>query len=311
MSQNELRPAVVITGASNGIGRAMAKAAAAECADIVLIGRSQERLAAVGGEVSRRGAEAFTLNLDLLSDDAAKKVKEFLDANGLVCEVLVNCAGRGLQGLAASRPLDRQLDLIDLNARLLVELTLTLIPAMVARGGGGVINMASVASFIPGPQMAVYFATKSFVSSFSQALYEELLNTGVTITCVAPGPVETGFLSGSGIKKLRVFRSLPTLSAEQVAETAWHGFRRGRRLVVPGISSKLATVLTSLVPWRFILPRINQVQKRKWNLCPCGSGERFVRCCGMAGAARRRPVNLGMWRRTADSEVSKETELES
>jgi short-subunit dehydrogenase len=182
MFQDGLRPAIVITGASNGIGQAMAETAAANDQAIVLIGRSEERLAAVAELVRQRGGEPFILKLDLLSDNAARQVKDFLDGNGLVCDILVNSAGRGLQGLAASRPLGEQLDLIDLNARLLVELTLTLVPAMVARGSGGVINMGSVASLVPGPQMAVYFATKSFVSSFSQALYQELVDTGVTVT---------------------------------------------------------------------------------------------------------------------------------
>ena len=291
MYQNGLRKAVVITGASNGIGQAMAKAAAAKGQAIVLIGRSEERLADVAEAVRQRGSEAFILNLDLLSDNAAKGVKDFLDGNGLVCDVLVNSAGRGLQGLAASRPLGEQLELIDLNVRRLVELTLTLVPGMVARRGGGVINMSSVAALVPGPQMAVYFATKSFVSSFSQALYEELLDTGVTVTCVIPGPVETDFLSGRGVKELRVFRYLPALSPEQVAEIAWRGFRRGRRLVVPGLASKIAALVTWLVPWRFVLPRIKQVQQRKGDLCPCGSGKKFIRCCGMTRRTRRRIRN--------------------
>lgn len=288
MSQNGLRPAVVITGASNGIGEAMAKAAAAKGQAMVLIGRSEERLAAVAGEISRRGGEAFILSLDLLSDNAAKRVKDFLHENGLVCDVLVNSAGRGVQGLAASRPLGEQLELIDLNARLLVELTLTLVPAMVARRGGGVINMGSVAALVPGPQMAVYFATKSFVYSFSQGLYEELLETGVTVTCVLPGPVETEFLQGRGVKELRVFRYFPSLTPEEVAATAWRGFRRGRRLVMPGLSSKLAALITLVAPWRFVLPRINQVQRRKSDLCPCGSGKKFIRCHGMTRATKRR-----------------------
>src|SRR5690606_22785761 len=178
------------------------------------------------------------------------------------------------------------------NARLLVELTLTLLPGMVARRGGGVINMGSVAALVPGPHMAVYFATKRFVSSFSQALYQELANTGVRVTCVMPGPVETDFLSGRGVKELRVFRYLPALSPDEVAEAAWRGFRRGRRLVVPGLSSKLASLITQLVPWRFVLPRIAQVQQRKGDLCPCGSGQRFIRCCGMTRATLRR-LNVG------------------
>jgi short-subunit dehydrogenase len=285
--QDGRRPAIVITGASNGIGLAMARAAAAKGQSIVLIGRSQERLNAVAQDVRERGSDAFVLNLDLLAANAAGQVKDYLDHNGLVCDVLVNSAGRGMQGLAASQPLGEQLELIDINARLLVELTLTLMPDMVARRGGGVINMGSVAGLVPGPQMAVYFATKSFVSSFSQALHEELRNTGVTVTCVVPGPVETEFLSGRGVKELRVFRYLPSLSPEEVAESAWRGFRKGRRVVVPGIASKAAAFLTWLVPTSRILPAINIVQKRKGDLCPCGSGQPFIRCCGMTRRYRR------------------------
>jgi short-subunit dehydrogenase len=293
MPQNDLRPAVVITGASGGIGQAMAKAVAAKGQAIVLIGRSAERLAAVADAVTQRGGEAFILNFDLLSENAASRVKDFLDDNGLVCDVLVNSAGRGLQGLAASLPLSEQLNLIDLNVRRLVELTLTFIPGMVARRGGGVINMGSVAGLIPGPQMAAYFATKSFVSSFSQALYRELRDTGVIVTCVMPGPVETDFLSGPGVNDLRFFRYLPALSPEHVAEISWREFRRGRRRVLPGISSKLAALIIFLVPSRFILRRINRVQRRKGDLCPCGSGEKFLRCCGMPKSARRRLVDRG------------------
>ncbi|RLP25352.1 SDR family NAD(P)-dependent oxidoreductase [Mesorhizobium sp. YM1C-6-2] len=287
MSQNGLRPCIVVTGASNGIGQAMAKSAAKGFV-VVLVGRSDERLTAVAEEIRTEGSETLTLQLDLLADNAARQVKDFLDANGLACHVLVNSAGQGLQGLAASRPLDAQLRMIDLNVRLLVELTLTLIPGMVARHGGGVINLGSLAGLIPGPQMAVYYATKSFVSSFSQALYEELRGTGVTVTCVIPGPVDTGFLHGRGIKDLPLFKYMPSLSAEDVAESAWRGFQRGRRMVVPGITSKLAALVMSLVPLRLALPVINQVQTRWADPCPCGSGKTFIRCCGMKSSTRRR-----------------------
>ncbi|MEW9808799.1 SDR family NAD(P)-dependent oxidoreductase, partial [Mesorhizobium sp. ZMM04-5] len=243
MLPDGLRPAIVITGASNGIGLAMARAAAGS-QPIVLIGRSQERLEAIAREVEERGSEAFVLNLDLIAAGAASRVKDYLDDNRLVCDVLVNSAGHGIQGLAAAQPLADQLDMIDLNARLLVELTLALLPAMVGRRRGGVINMGSIAGLVPGPHMAVYYATKSFVSSFSQALHEELRNTGVTVTCVVPGPVETDFLSGRGIKDLRVFSYLPDLTADEVAASAWRGFRRGKRMVVPGLASKAAALLT-------------------------------------------------------------------
>jgi short-subunit dehydrogenase len=234
----------------------------------------------VAGEVRERGSEPYILELDLLADNAVGQVQEFLAGNGLVCDVLVNSSGHSVQGLAASLPLDAQLGTIDLNIRALTELTLALVPPMVARRGGGVINLASVAALVPGPQMAIYYATKSYVYSFSQALYQELKATGVTITCVAPGPVETEFLQGKGIKLSRLFRALPKLSPDAAAEIAWRGFRKRRRLVVPGISSKLAVVVATLVPRPLILPVINKLQRRIKDKCPCGSGLKYRKCHG-------------------------------
>jgi hypothetical protein len=286
MSQNGLRPAVVVTGATSGIGRAMAKVAARERRIVVLIGRSPERLDLVAGEVREQGGEPVVLNLDLLAQDATRRVQDFLLEQRLVCDILVNSAGLGFQGLSASNPVDAQLAVIDLNARALVELSLALIPAMVARRGGGVINLGSVAGMIPGPQMAVYYASKSFVASFSQALYQELRPTGVTVTCAVPGPVETEFLEGRGIKQLPIFTSLPALSAEEVAESAWQGFKKGRRLVVPGLASKIAAAAISIMPLRFALPLIDALQRRNNDKCPCGSGKKFRNCCG--SAPRRR-----------------------
>lgn len=286
MSRDVLRPAIVVTGATNGIGRAMATMASGDGRAVVLIGRSGERLDSVANDVRERGGDPFVLNLDLLADKAAERVRDFLLENGLACDVLVNSAGRGAQGLAAANPVDAQLELIDLNARALVELTLMLVPGMVARGSGGVINLSSVAGFVPGPQMAVYFATKSFVASFSQALYEELRPTGVTVTCVAPGPVETDFLEGRGIKQFQLFAALPALSPEQVAESAWHGLRKRRRLVIPGMSSKIAVFAAWLLPRRLVLPIIDAFQRRNNDKCPCGSGRKFRHCHGANAGPR-------------------------
>lgn len=286
MLQNGLRPVVVVTGATSGIGRAMAKVAAAEGRAIVLVGRSDEQLETVADEVRALGGTPFLLNLDLLAADASRQVQDFLRDNGLTCEVLINSAGRGVQGLAAAQPLDIQLEAIDLNARALVELTIALIPPMVARGTGGVINLGSVAGFVPGPQMAVYYATKSFVSSFSQALNQELRPTGVTVTCVAPGPVETEFLEGRGIKQLPIFSFLPALSAEEVAKTGWKGFKQRRPMVVPGLSSKIAVFALSLAPLRLVLPLIDGLQRRNNDKCPCGSGKKYRNCHGKTSGGK-------------------------
>jgi short-subunit dehydrogenase len=280
ISESKLRPAVVITGASAGIGRAIARVAAKERGPVVLVARSPDGLDAAAAEVRQAGGEPFTLALDLMAGDAPKHLQDFLSTHGLFCDILVNSAGYGLRGAATKLSIDDQLGIIDLNIRALTELTLYFLPAMVARRRGGVLNLSSVASFVPGPYMALYYASKGFVRSFSQALHQEVRRTGVTVTCVAPGPVWTEFYERAGAKKTRLFRILPMLDPDGVAEHAWRGFKSGRRLVVPGISAKLAILVASLLPSAATLPLIGRLQRSGNDPCPCGSGKKYKKCCG-------------------------------
>lgn len=259
---SEFRLAVVVVGASRGIGRAIAKVAAREHNVVVLVARSPEGLAAAAVEVQQAGGEAFTLELDLLAADASGCLEAFLTANDLFCGVLVNSAGHGLRGAAALLPASDQLGIIDLNIRALTDVTLRFLPGMLARGRGGVINLGSIAGFVPGPYMALYYASKGFVSSFSDALHQEVRRFGVTVTCVAPGPVSTEFLERSGANRAALFKILPKLNAEYVAERAWSGFKAGRRRVVPGISAKLITLVAAFLPTAAVLPLIGRLQRR-------------------------------------------------
>ena len=296
ISYAKIRPAVVVIGASGGIGRAIASVAARERgAIVVLVARSPEGLDAAATEVREAGGEAFTLELDLLAGDASTRLEEFLSTHGLVCDILVNSAGYGLRGAATALPIDDQLGIIDLNIRALSELTLHFLPGMVARGRGGVLNLSSVAGFVPGPYMALYYASKGFVRSFSEALHQELRHTGVTVTCVAPGPVSTEFLARSGAYQTPLFSILPKLNPEDMAQYAWRGFKSGRRLVVPGISAKLAVLATKLFPSAAMLPLIGRLQRSGNDPCPCGSGKKFKKCCG----ARRAQLRRGRWRTIA------------
>ncbi|MGY5810574.1 SDR family NAD(P)-dependent oxidoreductase [Rhizobium sp. LEGMi198b] len=285
--QQEGRLAVVVVGASRGIGRAMAKIVARERAVVVLVARSSEGLAAAAADVREAGGEAYILELDIVASDASTRLHDFLSANGLVCDVLINSAGYGLRGAATILPIEDQLGIVDLNIRALTDLTLRFLPEMAARRRGGVINLGSIAGFLPGPNMALYYASKSFVRSFSEALHQELRRTGVTVTCVAPGPVSTEFLERSGAGRATLFKILPKLDSAYVAERAWRGFKSGRRLVVPGISAKLVAVAARLLPSVVLLPLIGRLQRRSGDPCPCGSGEKFNKCCG---AGRRQSV---------------------
>ena len=296
VSNGELRSAVVVIGASGGIGRAIAKVVARERSGaVVLVARSPEGLDAAAAEVREAGGQAFTLELDLLAGDASTRLEDFLSARGLVCDVLVNSAGYGLRGAATALPIDDQLGIIDLNVRALSELTLHFLPGMVARGRGGVINLSSVAGFMPGPYMALYYASKGFVRSFSEALHQELRRTGVTVTCVAPGPVSTEFLERSGAYQTPLFSILPKLAPDDLAERAWRGFKSGRRLVVPGISAKLAVLAGKFLPSAAMLPLIGRLQRSGNDPCPCGSGKKFKKCCGV----RRAQLRRGRWRTIA------------
>jgi short-subunit dehydrogenase len=262
-AQGESRPAVVVTGASGGIGREIAKEAAREGGPVVLIARSAEALAGTAEEVRAAGGEPFTLVLDLSQRDAPAEVERYLAGQNLLCDVLVNNAGYGLLGWAATLPRDEQLGIVDLNIRALADLTLRFLPGMIVRRRGGIINLASVASFLPGPGMALYYASKAFVRSFSEALTEEVRGTGVTVTCVAPGPVATDFLRRSGAKGVRLFKMVPKMTAEGVAKSGWRAFKRGRRLVVPGASASLSAIASAYLPHPLLLPVVARLQLRR------------------------------------------------
>jgi short-subunit dehydrogenase len=285
--EKELRPAVVVVGASRGIGRSIAKVAAGEGAAVVLLARSADGLAAAVAEVNAAGGEGISFVLDLSASDAGVRLAAFLSDNGMFCDVLVNSAGYGLRGAATLLPIDDQLGIVDLNIRALTDLTLRFLPGMAGRGRGGVINLGSIAGFLPGPNMALYYASKGFVRSFSESLHQELRSTGVTVTCVAPGPVATEFLERSGAGSATLFKILPKLSADRVAEQAWRGFKSGRRLVIPGISAKITAVIATLLPTAVLLPLVGRLQRRSGDLCPCGSGETFKKCHG-SGHPRER-----------------------
>ncbi len=255
------RPAVVVTGASAGIGRAIAVCAAREKNAVVLVARSAEGLEETAQQVRAAGGEAFCLAMDLAGDGAVGRLSGFLADHGLRCDVLVNNAGYGLRGEAAVLPAAGQLGIIDLNVRALVELTLHFLPGMRTRGRGGVINLGSVAGFLPGPHMAMYYASKAFVRSFSDALHEEMRGTGVNVTCVAPGPVRTKFLEKAGARRAPLFRFMHKADVDFVAERAWRGFRRGRRMVVPGLQAKATAFMARLMPTAAMLRIVGMLQR--------------------------------------------------
>ncbi|HEY6255849.1 MAG TPA: SDR family oxidoreductase [Xanthobacteraceae bacterium] len=248
----ELRPVTLITGASAGIGNALARIFAKNGHEVVLVARREQLLTGLADEIAATGAVRPTvLRADISRIDAARRIGEALAAGGLEPEIVVNNAGFGLLGAAAALDRGEQLAMIDLNVRALTDLSLAFIDAL-ARRKGGILNVASVAAFMPGPGMAVYYATKAYVLSFSEALHHELAPRGVRVTALCPGPVATEFQARAGIKTLKLARLIGR-SADRVAADGYKGLQDGARVVVPGFPNQVAAVLAPLLPRSFVL----------------------------------------------------------
>ncbi len=207
----------LITGASGGIGYEFAKIAAANHLNLVLIARSENKLQQLKNELeSKYSISVLIIAKDLSLDNAANEVINELNSHSINIDYLVNNAGFGGYGNFVERDINKDLNMIDLNIKALVKLTHLLLPQMIERKSGKILNVASTAGFMPGPNMATYFATKAFVVSFSQAIAKELENTGVTVTALCPGPVDTGFISAGDLEGSKLFKNSD--SPEKVAQ---------------------------------------------------------------------------------------------
>ncbi|BAR98908.1 short-chain dehydrogenase [Blastochloris viridis] len=253
---------VLVTGASTGIGAALARLFAADGHQLALVARHAAGLSALADEIAAAGApRPLVVPADLCRGDSAGLVAAELAAKGFEPAVVVNNAGFGLVGAAGALDRAEQLQMIDLNVRALTDFSLRFLPGVI-RHRGGILNVASVAGFLPGPGMAVYYATKAFVLSFSEALAQELSGSGASVTVLCPGPVPTGFQARSGMS-LASIPSAMTMSAEAVAKAGYDGFNAGRRVVVPGITNRLAAALVGLVPRRLLLPAMQRLQQQR------------------------------------------------
>lgn len=241
----------LITGASGGIGEELACCAAKAGRRLVLVARSAQELARVAGRIEVQGhARPEIFPLDLTEADACDRLADFLETKSLAVSELVNNAGWGPIGQIALIDRNDQLNTIDLNIRALTDLTIRFLPEIIA-ARGGVLNVASTAAFQPGPFMAVYYASKSYVLSFSEALSYELRGR-VRVTALCPGPVLTGFQKRSNMGKTRISQ-LPAMLPGPVAEAGWRGFERGKRVVIPGLMNKFTALFAPRVPRKPVL----------------------------------------------------------
>jgi short-subunit dehydrogenase len=252
----------LITGASAGIGAELARVFAAHGHRLALVARRADRLLALAAELKAQGKpEPIVIVCDLAAPDAGDRIEAALAAADVELDHLVNNAGFGLFG--PSLELDRagQLGIVDVNIRALTELSLRFSKQLI-KNRGGLLNVGSIAGFLPGPGMAVYYASKAYVMSFTEALRKELAPHGVRVTLVCPGPVPTEFQDRAGFKP-GFDASALDLSPRQVAEQAYRGLMANKRAVLPGFGIKVVPLLLRLFPRGFILAAVGRFQTNK------------------------------------------------
>jgi short-subunit dehydrogenase len=249
-----LQPVTIVTGASSGIGAALARVFAEHGHRLVLVARRESALAAVAQQIAAAGkATPGIIAIDLSLPGACDRLAAELAHRGVEPAVIVNSAGFGMLGRASELSLSEQLTMIDLNVRVLTELSLRWLDSL-ARHRGGIVNVGSLTGFFPGPTMAVYHSTKAYALSFGESLHHELKSKGIRVTTLCPGPVETDFMARAGVIAGDYPRSL-VHAVDRVARDGYNGFVAGRAVVITGFLNRLSTLLPRLLP-RALITRI-------------------------------------------------------
>jgi short-subunit dehydrogenase len=251
----------LVTGASGGIGLDLAECFAKDGYNLILTARSEAALKDAADRFAKSYAiSAATIALDLGVPGAGGKLAAEIASRGLSVDVLVNNAGFGHAGAFDASSMSDELGMIDLNVRALVELTHVYWPKMLAKKHGGVLNVASTAAFQPGPLMAVYYASKAFVLSFSEALWKEAEGTGVHVSCLCPGPTASNFRERAGTGKTRLSRVGTPMSSMSVARMGYRAFQNNRRVIVTGARNKLLAGLAPFMPRKALLSTVHNLQ---------------------------------------------------
>lgn len=256
------RPKMLITGASGGIGEAFARLAAERGYDLALVARNRNRLTELATELEEQyQIQAIVLAMDLTDPEAPERIFATLREKAFPISFLVNNAGFGLHGEFSETDWAKDRDMIAVNITALTHLAKLFAHEMKLAGRGRIVNVASTAAFQPGPVMAVYYATKAYVLSFSEALAEELAGTGVTVTALCPGPTETGFQKEANLGNIPLLSGkLPT--AASVARYGYEAAQKGRRIAIPGFANRLVASLVRFLPRRFVTRSVKRLHKK-------------------------------------------------
>lgn len=256
----------LVTGASGGIGEEFARLLAANGIHVVLLARSGDKLAALAAELSRaHSITAAVLAQDLAAPDAVDRVDAELRARGTEVDILINNAGFATYGPFIETPPAEEARLLQVNVVALTMLTKKLLPAMILRRRGRVLNVASTAAFQPGPWMAVYYASKAYVLSFSEALTAETDGTGVTVTCLCPGLTNTGFQDRAEMRDSKLLDTMAAMTARDVARAGYEGMMAGQAVVIPGFRNKIGPQLIRFTPRAVVRRVMKSLQDKKTN----------------------------------------------
>jgi short-subunit dehydrogenase len=254
---------VLITGASMGIGLELAKVFASNKNDLILVARNEVKLKELAFELhSNYGVNISVLAIDLSDLSAAQKVFDYCKLNNLEVNYLVNNAGFGDFGPFAQSNWEKQLQMINLNITTLTHLTHLFLPYMIKNKDGKIMNVASIASFIPGPLMSVYFATKAFVLHFSEALSNELEGTGVSVTALCPGATASGFQAAADLQESKMVKGKKLVTSAEVAAFAFKAMMSGEKVAIHGIMNTIMVNTVRLVP-RSIVPKMVRMMQDK------------------------------------------------
>lgn len=255
------RQTALVTGASAGIGVDLAECFARDGYDVIITARSEGALREVAARLSSaHGARVTPIAQDLGRIGGGAKLAEAIRAQGHRVDVLVNNAGYGSAGAFSETDIDTELGMIDLNDRALVELTHIYWPSMLASRSGGVLNVASTAAFQPGPLMATYYASKAFVLSFSEALWEEARGTGVRVSCLCPGPTTSKFRERAGTDKKKLSRATTPMTSASVAELGYRAWKDNKRVAVTGLRNRVMAAAVPFLPRKTILGIVRNLQ---------------------------------------------------
>ena len=252
----------LITGASAGIGTELARVFASHRHRLALVARRADRLQALADEIVAQGGIApILIPCDLEARDAGDRIAEALAAAGVEVEIIVNNAGFGMFGRAIEMDREQQLGILDVNVRMVTDLSLRFTESIV-RNKGGILNVSSIAGFLPGPGMAVYYASKAYVLHFTEALHQELANKGVRVTALCPGPVPSEFQKRAGFEP-GLDSAILNVSAADVAEAGYCGLMAGKRVVLPGLGIKVVPFLLRFFPRGFVAGAVARLQLRR------------------------------------------------